>query len=256
MQAAKDMEKVLDVPMSLMTEEYRFPPQYKLLSKQFFRRHGRDLFSCSATWLLLDVVFYSSNLFQSLIYHSYINGNGKKKMNAYDEAFQKAKLQAIVAICSTIPGYLVTVYVIDRIGRARIQLLGFISMSLVYFAIGIAYHFHWDDEGFMCLYGLTFFFANFGPNTTTFIVPAELFPARFRSTCHGISGAFGKVGAIVGSLVFLLASRDDHKDGNPNASGMTIALMILAGSCVLGAVVTYFFTLETMGRALEENEKD
>jgi PHS family inorganic phosphate transporter-like MFS transporter len=56
------------------------------------------------------------------------------------------------------------------------------------------------NVGFMILYGLTFFFSNFGPNTTTFIVPAELVPARFRSTCHGISGAAGKVGPIIGSV--------------------------------------------------------
>ncbi|URD95954.1 phosphate transporter [Musa troglodytarum] len=48
------------------------------------------------------------------------------------------------------------------------------------------------------MYGFTFFFANFGSNSTTFIVPAEIFPARLRSTCHGISAAAGKVGAIVG----------------------------------------------------------
>ncbi|KAH9301631.1 hypothetical protein KI387_013214, partial [Taxus chinensis] len=38
---------------------------------------------------------------------------------------------------------------------------------------------------FVVMYSLTFFFANFGPNITTFIVPAEIFPARLRSTCHG-----------------------------------------------------------------------
>lgn len=34
---------------------------------------------------------------------------------------------------------------------------------------------------FAALYGLTFFFANFGPNSTTFVLPAELFPTRVRS---------------------------------------------------------------------------
>ncbi|KAI9201451.1 hypothetical protein LWI28_023687 [Acer negundo] len=260
-QAAKDMERVLDVSMSQIAEEFPLPPnppQYSLLSRQFLQRHGRDLFSCSAAWFLVDVVFYSSNLFQSLIYHSFIDHHGTKKLNAYDEAYQVARLQAIVAICSTIPGYLVTVYFIDRIGRVKIQLLGFFFMSLVYFAIGIPFKFYWDKHtnmGFMFLYCLTFFFANFGPNTTTFIVPAELFPARFRSTCHGISGAVGKVGAIIGSVGFLWATRDEDS-GKLNATGLTIALMILGGVCVVGFVVTYFFTFETMGRSLEDNENE
>ncbi|GJY99585.1 inorganic phosphate transporter 1-4 [Tanacetum coccineum] len=60
------------------------------------------------------------------------------------------------------------------------------------------------------MYSLTFFFANFGPNTTTFVVPAEIFPARVRSTCHGISAASGKLGAIVGAFGFLyLAQNQD-----------------------------------------------
>ncbi|MFS8008894.1 putative ABC-type phosphate transporter [Helianthus anomalus] len=50
---------------------------------------------------------------------------------------------------------------------------------------------------------LNIFFANFGPNSTTFVVPAEISPARLCSTCHGISAATGKAGAIVGSYGFL-----------------------------------------------------
>jgi hypothetical protein len=37
---------------------------------------------------------------------------------------------------------------------------------------------------------------------------------------------------------------------------MTAVLVILAGVCVMGAVVTYFFTPKTMGRSLEENEEE
>ena len=106
LQVAKDMEKVLDVPISQFVEENPLPlrpPSYPLLSKQFFRRHGRDLFSCAASWFLVDIVFYSSNLFQSQIYNQYVPK--ADKVNAYQDAFNIAKLQAIVAICSTIPGY-------------------------------------------------------------------------------------------------------------------------------------------------------
>ncbi|KAK9271281.1 hypothetical protein L1049_026871 [Liquidambar formosana] len=74
LQAAKDMEKVLHVSMSQIEEEHVTPPRppsYPLFSRQFFRRHGRDLFSCCTTWLLLDIVFYSSNLFQIQISHSF-----------------------------------------------------------------------------------------------------------------------------------------------------------------------------------------
>jgi MFS transporter, PHS family, inorganic phosphate transporter len=41
-----------------------------------------------------------------------------------------------------------------------------------------------------------------GPNATTFIVPGECFPTRYRSTSHGISAGSGKIGAIVAQVVF------------------------------------------------------
>ncbi|KAG6704531.1 hypothetical protein I3842_07G137200 [Carya illinoinensis] len=259
-QAARDMEKVLEISMNEFVEEnppLPTPPPYPLFSKHFFRRHGRDLMACSWSWFLLDIVFYSSNLFQSQIYEQFLPR--KKRVNAYIDAFDVAKLQAIIAICSTIPGYWFTVYFIDIIGRVRIQAMGFFCMALVYLAIGIPYEKHWSNDanaGFMILYGLTFFFANFGPNTTTFIVPAELFPARFRSTCHGISGAAGKLGAIIGSVGFLWASHEKKEQGYPRAIGMTPSLIILSGVCLVGLVVTLLFTRETMGRSLEENEND
>lgn len=263
LQAARDMEKVLDVSMSQIAEEFEIsptPPSYPLFSKRFFAQHGRDLFSCATTWFLVDVVFYSNNLFQSQIYNHYLSQ--KDDVNAYKEAFEVARVQALIAICSTIPGYWATVACIDRIGRVKIQMMGFLFMALGLLAIGIPYYSTWDENtgdrgknvGFMLLYGLTFFFANFGPNTTTFIVPAELFPARFRSTCHGISGAAGKVGAIIGSVGFLWASHNKKEKGYPKAIGMRYSLVILAGVCLLGVVVTYFFTRETKGRSLEENE--
>ncbi|CAA3001475.1 probable inorganic phosphate transporter 1-9 [Olea europaea subsp. europaea] len=259
-QAVKDMQKVLDVSLSQIAEESQpNPPSYSLFSKEFLRCHGRDLFACAANWFLVDVVFYSSNLFQSKIYDSDRYLRSKRDVNAFEDAFQYAKLQAIIAICSTIPGYYATVYFIDRVGRVKIQIMGFFFMAIGMFAIGIPYDIYWDKDpniGFLFLYGLTFFFSNFGPNTTTFIVPAELFPARFRSTCHGISGAAGKIGAIIGSVGFLWASQNKAKNGYTKGIGMTASLVILGGICILGMIVTYFFTRETKGRSLEENENE
>ncbi|KAF9683273.1 hypothetical protein SADUNF_Sadunf05G0195800 [Salix dunnii] len=260
LQAVKDMEKVLDVSICHIAEDNPIqqpqnPPSYPLISMRFLRVHGMDLFSCATTWLLLDIAFYSSSLFQSQIYRKHLDLQGT---NVYNEAFKVAFFQTMVAIAATIPGYWFTVYFIDRIGRKKIQMMGFLCMSIVYFSIGIPYH-YWgtnENKGFLVLYGLTFFFANFGPNTTTFIVPAELFPARFRSTCHGISGAMGKVGAFFGTLGFLWSTKNNEGGDLPRIKSMRIALVSLGGICLLGMAVTYLFTRETNGRSLEENEKE
>lgn len=57
-------------------------------------------------------------------------------------------------------------------------------------------------KAFVFLYCLANFFQNFGPNTTTFVIPGEVFPTRYRSTAHGISAASGKLGAIVAQVGF------------------------------------------------------
>ena len=113
------------------------------------------------------------------------------------------------------------------------------------------------------MYGFTFFFANFGPNATTFIVPAEIFPARLRSTCHGISAAAGKIGAIAGTLGFMYAAESTNKTqtdpGYSPGIGIQNTLLLLACVNLLGVFCT-FLVPESKGKSLEElsgeNEED
>jgi MFS transporter, PHS family, inorganic phosphate transporter len=55
---------------------------------------------------------------------------------------------------------------------------------------------------FILLYGISYFFTEFGPNTTTLIYPAEIFPVEVRTTGHGISAGAGKLGAFAGAFLF------------------------------------------------------
>ncbi|XP_062232973.1 probable inorganic phosphate transporter 1-10 [Phragmites australis] len=235
---------------------------YSIFSRRFLRRHGRDLFACASAWFLLDIPYYSSTLFQSQIYRPWFPP--ANRVNAFQEAFNVAKFQAIIAVASTIPGYFAAMLLIDRVGRRRLQMAGFLLMAVFLFALAGPYDRYWrghaTDAWYIVLYALTFFSANLGPNTTTFILPAELFPARFRSSCHGISGAAGKLGAVIGAIGFLWASQERDKSevqaGYRPGIGMMYALVILGGISLLGLAVTYAFTRETMGRSLEENESE
>ena len=102
----------------------------------------------------------------------------------------------ILSVAGLIPGYWVSVATIDTIGRKPIQLMGFIVLTILFSIIGFGFH-KIPTGGLFALYCLCNFFQNFGPNTTTFIVPGEVFPTRYRSTSHGISAASGKIGAII-----------------------------------------------------------
>ncbi|EFJ36431.1 hypothetical protein SELMODRAFT_78488 [Selaginella moellendorffii] len=274
-QAAKDMSKVLEVEVGAEAAKIQGATnKYGLFTRAFARRHGLQLLGTTTTWFFLDIAFYSQNLFQKDVFTAVGWLKNGKTMSALDEVYKISRAQTLIALCSTVPGYWFTVALIDRMGRFTIQLMGFFFMTVFMFALAIPYNNLRGDKcpdgycgghhmTFIVLYSLTFFFANFGPNATTFIVPAELFPARLRSTCHGISAAAGKAGAIVGSFGFLYASQSTHKAdteaGYPPGVGIRTALLLLGGCNALGLIFT-FLVPETKGRSLEdlsgENEEE
>ncbi|GAB4843129.1 Low affinity inorganic phosphate transporter 1 [Ancistrocladus abbreviatus] len=260
--AAEDMSKVLQVEIIAEQEEVDKlvddPQTFGLFTWQFVRLYGFRLLGTTSTWLLLDIAFYSQNLFQKDLFSSIGWIPPAKDMSAIREVYKVARAQTLIALCGTVPGYWFTVAFIDVIGRFWIQLGGFIMMTVFMFALGIPYH-HWQQKahrgGFIAMYSLTFFFANFGPNATTFVVPAEVFPARLRSTCHGISAAAGKAGAIIGAFGFLYLSQEKDPKlrdaGYPAGIGKRDSLIVLAILNFIGAMFTLLVP-EAKGKSLEE----
>ncbi|XP_057473537.1 inorganic phosphate transporter 1-4 [Actinidia eriantha] len=262
-QAASDMSKVLHMDIEAEQQKVEQIAQkpagsFGLFSKEFLRRHGLHLLGTTSTWFLLDIAYYSQNLFQKDIFSAIGWIPPAKTMNAVQEVYRIARAQTLIALCSTVPGYWFTVALIDRMGRFAIQLLGFFMMTVFMFALAIPYN-HWTHPdnriGFVVMYSLTFFFANFGPNATTFVVPAEIFPARLRSTCHGISAASGKLGAIVGAFGFLYLAQNQDKAkadaGYPAGIGVRNSLIVLGVVNFLGLLFT-FLVPESKGKSLEE----
>ena len=152
-------------------------------------------------------------------------------------------------ICGgVIPGYLVTIATVDKIGRKRIQLLGFLMLSALFAAIGFA-DLDANDSGLLALYVFTQFCFNFGPNATTFIVPGECFPTRYRGTAHGISAAAGKIGALIAQCVFVpLVYRGAKTPGD--APWLNHVMLIFSGFMFCG-FATSFFIPETKRQGLE-----
>jgi PHS family inorganic phosphate transporter-like MFS transporter len=54
-----------------------------------------------------------------------------------------------------------------------------------------------------------------GPNATTFITPAEIFPTRVRSTGHGLSAGLGKLGAVIAQVFFAPMIKRGATHDNP-----------------------------------------
>ncbi|KAI2851263.1 hypothetical protein CBS147320_4475 [Aspergillus niger] len=163
-------------------------------------KHGKVLLGTAGSWFFLDVAFYGLGLNNSIILTA-IGWNGGGTVYEY---FYRNAVGNLILICAgAIPGYWVTVGTVDRLGRKPIQMTGFVILTIIFIVIGFAYEpLKKSDHGLLALYVVAQFFFNFGPNATTFIVPGECFPTRYRSTSHGISAASGKVGAIIAQCVF------------------------------------------------------
>lgn len=193
--------------------------------------------------------FYGLGLNNSIIL-SAIGWTGGK--NVYETFYRNAVGNLILICAGAIPGYWVTVATVDTIGRKPIQLAGFILLTILFIIIGFAFEpLKKSHNGLLAMYILAQFFFNFGPNATTFIVPGECFPTRYRSTSHGISAASGKIGAIIAQCVFgPLVHRGGKKDGSDspwlNHVMQIFALFMLCG------VFTTLLIPETKRKTLEE----
>ncbi|KAF9446435.1 MFS general substrate transporter [Macrolepiota fuliginosa MF-IS2] len=188
----------LQAPEATWSDFLRYFSQWK---------NGKVLFGTSWSWFSLDIAFYGLNLNTTIIIQA-IGFNVKavptSPLDIYENLRNICIGNMILAAAGLIPGYWMCFLFIDSWGRKPIQLMGFIVLTILFVILGFAYDKLTQDSTkvFVFLTCLANFFSNFGPNTTTFVIPGEVFPTRYRSTCHGISAASGKLGAIVAQVTF------------------------------------------------------
>ena len=209
-------------------------------------RYGKVLLGTAGSWFFLDIAFYGLSLNNPIILADIGFSGGPTLYNV----FYNTAVGNIILVCAgAIPGYWVTVATVDTVGRKPIQAAGFLILTILFCVIGFAFH-KLSGGALLGLYVLCQFFFNFGPNATTFIVPGECFPTRYRSTAHGISAASGKVGSIVAQVAIgLLRNRDVSPT---NTSGWLDHVMeIYALFMLCGFFVTWFIP-ETKRRTLED----
>ncbi|KAF7718621.1 Repressible high-affinity phosphate permease [Penicillium ucsense] len=118
--------------------------------------------------------------------------------------FQQLSHNAFRYICTisitSLAGSCLLILVIDYFPRKALLVWNSCALSVLFAILGgvlVATEFDEPHLASVILCALCQFLFNLGPNTLTYIISAELFPTRFRATCHGISAACGKVGAIL-----------------------------------------------------------
>jgi MFS family permease len=184
-------------------------------------------------WFLLDYAYYGNTISTPQII---------ALISPHASQMTTIAIQLAIFVVAAVPGYVLAIATMDRIGHRRLQLVGFILMGACFAVIGLVPGMTTAVVPFLLVYGISYFFTEFGPNVTTFVLPGELFPTRIRATGHGISAGIGKLGAFIGVFLFPVLQ---------HSLGLRGTLLLTAGVSALGALLTLVLP-EPAGRSLEE----
>lgn len=216
------------------------PPRYAEL---FAPQNRRRLVLATVPWFLMDIATYGVGLFTPIILAAMAFG-GKGSLVATELASVEGAAFLDVFL---VVGFLLAMRYIDRLGRIPLQLAGFASMAAGLFVLAWTTTAPGGSQAHlpMVFFGFILFnlMMNAGPNSTTYVLPAEIFETGIRASAHGLASASAKFGAAVG-VFFFPVLRD--------MLGMTATLVAVGCICLLAMAVTYVFRVETKGVSLAE----
>jgi PHS family inorganic phosphate transporter-like MFS transporter len=234
--------QILQEP-SVMQKLYAYRARFLQHFGKF--ENAKVLIATSMCWFLLDIGYYGTNLNTPIVLNAIGYSNTD---NPFSHVWSATVGALIIACAGQVPGYFVTVYFVDIWGRKPIQFLGFAVLTVSFGLMGGMYGYLVGNALplFVVIYCIAQFFFNFGPNSTTFIIPAEVFPTAVRSSGHGISAAAGKIGALVAAQSFshVVNIGGDH-------SFMAGTFLLISLFSLFGLLFTFWIP-ETKGLSLDQ----
>ncbi|WP_430626382.1 MFS transporter [Sulfobacillus thermotolerans] len=210
-------------------------PTRKLSLKEMLSqgRYWRLLLGTAGSWALFDYAYYGNSISLPLVI---------KSVAPHATDVTSIAWSLIIFAVAAVPGYILAFMTIDKIGHRRLQWLGFLIMGAAFGVIGIVPNLTHDILPFLLIFGISYFFAEFGPNTTTFVLSAEVYPTSVRATGHGFSAGVAKFGAFIGVFAFPLLVK---------ALGLNGTLTITFVFAIVGVLLTLLLP-EPSGRSLED----
>jgi MFS family permease len=197
-----------------------------------FARHWRPILSAALLWLVYDLIVYASILFgPSLIARSL--GFGPVTFSL-----------VIQAVFTLPPAILMSIFIIDQIGRKPLQVWGFIASAATLAVFALMQHQLLRTPVLaLIMFGL-FNVAATGPGLVSGagLLGVELAPTRIRSVAQSITVAGGRVGAAISGFAFPLLFAGIGQAG---------AYWVIVALCGLGALLTWFLVPETGRLSLE-----
>lgn len=197
----------------------------------------------TTTWSLMDMALYGVGMFTpTILALMAFGGHG----SFYHQDIASTEGAALLDIFLLI-GFALNIWLVDRWGRIRLQLLGFAGMTAGMIILALAQHGGAGAQvnvvAVVIGFGLFNLMVNMGPNPTTYLLSAELFPTDLRASGEGLAAAVGKLGAALG--IFFLPALRDH-------AGVRGVMLVTALVSAIGFALTAMLRVETTGLSLEE----
>lgn len=192
---------------------------YGLVFKYYWPR----LIGTCGCWFIYDFVTFPNGIFASTIISSILGPKSTIK-----ETAEWTLLLGIIAL----PGVFVGAALVDRIGRKYLLMLGYSGYLVIGLIIGCGYDkIRKIIPLFVVFYGLFNSMGNLGPGNCMGLTSSESYATPVRGTLYGLSAAFGKAGAAIGTQCFTAIQTNLGKR-------WTFIIAAILGS--IGVIIAYF----------------
>jgi len=240
----RDIEGVKKAMKDVLKTEVDVDTEVNANGNTTLTKYIAAILGTAIPWFALDVFFYGTNIFGPFVTAAI--GLAKNPLAGI-------YTQLYVVLAFLVPGYYVAAFLVDKMGRKAMQIMGFSMIATVYLIAALMLRNSIIiPTAILALYGIAQFFTNVGPNVTTFIMPTEVFPTRYRTTGHGIAAGSGKLGATLAALLIPIYFPITSNALNAAArfAIMSNLLLVLVAFAVIGIVFTLLIK-EPKGKPLE-----
>ncbi|NEQ43950.1 MAG: MFS transporter [Leptolyngbya sp. SIOISBB] len=242
-EASAAATQLLEMPLTITPE--REPPvsaerpTYGILFSQAYRR---STILAAGPWFLQDIATYGVGIFTPAIIGLLAFAGETDFMTREMGSAQGAAVVDLFLIL----GFISAILLIEKLGRIRLQVIGFIGMAIGLSILAASSGLPPGSQGEVGLVIVGFLVFNLlmnaGPNATTFLLSGEVFPTSMRATGAGFAAAVAKAGAVLGTFVLPILQR---------TWGVPWMLCGLAGCCMVAAGLTLIYRIDTTGQSLE-----
>jgi MFS family permease len=199
------------------------------LKTLFSRKYHKNTIIASSCYALKDISEYGIQMFMPTIIIALQIQNSS---NQFEEIANALKI-ALFSSAAILGGCILAKSVIDKMDRRKFQFTWFLLSAICLFSLGFGqFNSLFASTIYIAAMFITYNFVEAMVGTTTYLIPAEIYPTAIRATGHGFVASMGKLGAFIGTL-FLPAIE--------HAFGIYVTVMIMAIPLLLGALLTSFY---------------